>query len=226
MTSWPNQQHAISVDLMALKAVPPVFLKGRAVFDTPRSCTVDLLSDAPGLRVGLDLVLDAAAEAGCRVVGTITEVEARRIRVSVDHMVRTDLRVFPRMWGGISVRYRAATSPDEANPWLRGEGLAGTWHCPEPYMDFSASGLRFEDAETCRKDDLVLLEFRVPFHDPAWRATARVVRIAPLSADDLEDVDPDVPRPTHEVAVQFVEVPPEAVDALVDFTGRLQEVFV
>lgn len=222
----PAETCPVSVDLMALKAVPPVFLKGRVVFDTPWSCTVDHDGNAAGLRVGLDVVLNAAAEAGCRVVGTISSVEPRQVKIAVSHMVRTDQRIFPRMWGGIHARYRTAKDDAELDAWMHGTELEGPWHTPEPYMDFSASGLRFEDQETCRKDDTVLVEFRVPFHEPAWRATAKVVRVAPLTADDLEDVDPDVQCPTHEVAVQFVEVPSEAIDALMDFTVRLQEVFV
>jgi len=230
MPKWSPEHSTVTADLLALKAVPPLIARGQVTFEGPTACVVATESECPGLKVGMDVVIDACREAACRLIGHVVGLEGHQVRIQVRTVVPTDQRIFPRMWGGIEVRYRPVQNGepgDTLESWLAGAPAEGSWSQPAPYMDFSASGLRFEDRETCQKDDRVLLEFRLPFRAETWRATARVVRVAPLTPEELADQDPSAEVPaTHEVALEFIDLGPGAIDSLMDFTRRLQEVFV
>jgi hypothetical protein len=88
-------------------------------------------------------------------------------------------------------------------------------------MEFSGSGLRFEDGECCSKGDTLLLEWQLPPFDRTWRGLTQVVRVELISADQRAW---DSGAPTHQVAVQFLNLTPEAAAALLRFTEYLQKV--
>lgn len=230
MSRWSPSKPSVTADIIALKAMPPLFGQGRVDFEGPSTCTVETPSDTSALKSGMDILIDASREAGCRLIGQVDKVAPGHLRVRILKVVPTDQRIYPRMWGGIDLRYiplPKGTPEATLKEWLAGGPLEGTWYHPEPFMDFSASGLRFEHRATCAKDDIVLVEFRLPFRGETLRATSVVVRVAPLTAEELEEQDPTLEAPaTHEIAIQFCEMGPGAIEALMDFTRRLQEVFV
>jgi hypothetical protein len=95
-------------------------------------------------------------------------------------------------------------------------------------MDFSGSGLKFEDQERCAAGDTLLLELSVPPSDVWFRATAVVVRLLPIPPEEREMTErgDDGPAPTHQVAVHFTNLPAEAVEALMEFTLRVQDALI
>jgi hypothetical protein len=110
---------------------------------------------------------------------------------------------------------------------MRGEdgpAREGEWWEPDPFMDFSGSGLKFEDRLHCEAGDLVLLELSIPPAETLWRATARVVRVEPIEREGVEDADPATGdrEPTHRVAIEFIDLPQEAAEALAAFTLKIQ----
>jgi hypothetical protein len=92
-------------------------------------------------------------------------------------------------------------------------------------MDFSGTGLRFEDQLHCRTNDLLLIELALPSSEDRWHATARVVRVDPIGPEDPEggDVEERKRDPTHQIAVQFVDLPTEATEALTTFAISIQD---
>ena len=74
-------------------------------------------------------------------------------------------------------------------------------------MEFSASGLRFEDQLDCQIGDVLLLELRLPSEETGWRGAGKVVRI--------EAMNPRPPNgPAFRIAIDFIELPDDARTAL------------
>jgi hypothetical protein len=123
-----------------------------------------------------------------------------------------DRRYAPRIQGGIALSYRRAGAVD--------------WFQPEPWMDFSLTGLRFQDVDRLKAGERLELRMRIPADDREHEATAEVVRIDPLSVHEAVTVDlSDGPLPepaTCEVAVSFATISPEATEALAAFMERIQ----
>jgi hypothetical protein len=71
----------------------------------------------------------------------------------------------------------------------------------------------------------MLIELRLPSSQDLWRATARVVRVDPILPEDLEKrAEPrKEPTPTHQIAVQFADLPTDATEALTAFAMRIQD---
>ncbi len=139
-------------------------------------------------------------------------------------MTSGDNRYFPREFGRIDLQYLPVGFDEAAaagRAWLQGLWKVDAerqWRTPDPFMDFSASGLCFLDAAPVAEGELLLLELRLPVGEAAHRATGRVVRAQPLEGADLQGRDPH----TRRIAVDFVEVSTEAVAALVEFTDQCQ----
>jgi len=135
------------------------------------------------------------------------------------------------MYGGIHVRYRvlaAGEGEEAASAWAAGgdaPGEGGAWREPDPFMDFSGTGLRFEDQLHCKREDRMIIELRLPSSEDLWRATARVVRVDTLRTEDFEARGEQKPvsAPTHQIAVQFVDLPADATEALTAFGMRIQD---
>jgi hypothetical protein len=177
------------------------------------------------------VVLDGGPERDVRIKGRIATIEGHRLRVETERVVPPDKRSFPRMYGGIHVRYRVLTegeSEEVGSAWVsgaEGPGREGAWREPDPFMDFSGTGLRFEDQLHCKREDLLLIELALPSSEDRWRATGRVVRVDPIGQEDLLGRDEEERKraPTHQIAVQFVDLPTEATEALTNFAMRIQD---
>ena len=79
-------------------------------------------------------------------------------------------------------------------------------------MNFSVSGLRFDVHSDVNDGDLLLVELRIGDQSPAWRTTAQVIRV--FEGRDQE---------TGSVAVSFVDLPEDALEALSQLTLQIQE---
>jgi hypothetical protein len=218
----------VPVEILSLASDPPIILSGRVTCRDEETCDVMLDDREHGFAEGMKVIVDAGEATDLRVVGTIGLVQENLIHVESRSLVRRDKRIFPRTYGGIRLRYQVAP-PEAGDAWVeKGEAPGETWHTPDPFMDFSGSGLKFEGQENCKAEDALLLELRIPPSEEPLRATARVVRLFPISQEELDaaERDDDAPPSTHQIAVHFDNLPTEAVEALMAFTLRVQDALI
>jgi hypothetical protein len=185
---------------------------------------IELTDDAPDLEVGTRVVLNLRDGGRRRVTAIVESHKGRELRVLERSASTPDKRIYPRLAGGIPLRYRVLSTDEDvgaAHPWLLGEDddaeATGAWRSPDPFMNFSVTGLRFDDAQACAAGDRLLCEFGVPGDQRRWRALARVVRLDPIPTNEPTD-----DGATHHVAVAFEQLPDAAAEALTQYTLRLQ----
>jgi len=218
----------VPVEVLSLASDPPLILSGRVTCRDGETCDVLLDEAEHGFAEGMKVIVDAGEATELRVVGEIGLVQENLIHVESRTLVRRDKRIFPRTYGGIRLRYQVV-EPGATQAWIDSAAdPGGTWNSPDPFMDFSGSGLKFEDQEKCKAEDTLLLELCIPPSDDLYRASARVVRLFPIpqKESDASERDPDTPAPTHQIAVHFENLPPEAVEALMAFTLRVQDALI
>ncbi len=219
------------VEIICLSVTPPVIRRGRVTGQEEGRCELVLEEPEPRLEPGMRVVLEGGPDREVRIKGLVAEREGRRLRVDTQRVVPPDKRSFPRMYGGIHVRYRVLSAGEGetmAAAWASGDdapGKEGEWREPDPFMDFSGTGLRFEDQLKCRTNDMLLMELALPGSEKRWNATARVVRVDPIRPEDLEGHDEEHRNkvPTHQIAVQFTHLPTGATEALTAFAMRIQD---
>lgn len=219
------------VEIICLSVTPPVIRRGRVTGQEEGRWDVLLEEAEPRLEPGMRVVLEGGPDRDVRIKGLVAAREGLRLSLEPQRVVPPDKRSFPRMYGGIHVRY-CVLSPGEgetkASAWVSGDdapGKEGEWREPDPFMDFSGTGLRFEDQLKCRPNDMLLMELALPGSEERWRATARVVRVDPIRPEDLvgPDEEPRKQAPTHQIAVQFADLPTDATEALTAFAMRIQD---
>ena len=176
-----------------------------------RGCVVELVGDGPAdLALRSPVHIELPSVDGARIRGRLGQRVGRRLTVHIPQSEH-EQRYYPRVDGGIDAEYRVL--PDHAGDatrrsWLRGLSVAdeSPWFRPPPFMNFSVSGLRCEDGLGCKVGAELLFALRVPTMPNVVRATARVVRV---------DERPDAP---NLIAVEFMDVDPNGVEALTDYT--------
>jgi hypothetical protein len=227
---------SVSIDLVCTSLVPPMIARGRVTHYDGEAFELEVDEPVPPLNTGSQVILDFTDGDRPRVIAAVSEVQGRRIRVSEKSVSHRDKRAFPRLYGSVKLRYRKredGESDTALTTWLSGglEEAGPTWFKPDPFMNFSVTGLKFEDQETCANDDTLLLEFSVPTSNKTFRCQSRVARVAPIepetSAFDHEDSG-ELPGdiPTHSVAVEFIDMPREGREALSEFTLLIQGVLL
>lgn len=215
----------LPAEILHLASVPPLMGTGKLTCTTKGDCTF-ILDNPLDFSSGMQVVIDSGAD-GLRIAGVIRRVFGNRVEVEAKQIKESDKRTFPRMQGGIVLTYHVVKDPELPSKWMKGENLQHlNWHSPDPFMDFSVSGLRFEHALICNPNDTLLLELAIPNTDNLWRAVARVVRVGEIPEEELQNYDDDELRPTHWIAVHFVELSTEAREALMAFTIQIQEAFL
>jgi len=229
---------SVSVDLVCTSLVPPMIARGRITLFDGEAYELEVDEPVPPVSPGSQVILDFADDNRPRVIAAVSEVQGRRIRVSEKSVSHRDKRAFPRLYGSVKLNYRkveASESEKALETWLEGglEEAGAQWHTPDPFMNFSVTGLKFEDQETCANNDVLLLEFSVPTSTKTFRCKSRVARLAPLepgtSISDHEDSIErrgDQPAPTHSVAVEFIDMPQDGREALSEFTLLIQGVLL
>ena len=219
------------VEVFCMSLTPPVIKRGRITCQGDGFCEIALDGAEAPLQGGTSVVVDGGPKSGVRIKGVVVDVSGSKLRVETDRVVPLDKRAFPRLPGGIRVHYRVLSGKGgraTAAAWVKGDPTPrreGEWREPDPFMDFSGSGLKFDDQLRCQVDDELLLELQIPPGQTSWQATARVVRVEPLPPAEPEETDQvrQELSPTHQVAVQFLHMPQEATEALSQFTLRIQD---
>lgn len=214
-----------TVSIVHASPVPPVVGTARLVTRQPDRVELELPEDGPFFPLQARLILEFPEG---RAIGTVTQAEGRQLVVQTGQP-RRELREYPRMHAGLNLRYQVlrATSgraPDEASSelWLSGGELQNqdsTEYTPDPYMNFSATGVQFEDVPSCTDGDVLYISFQVPDRPSTYRAIGRVVRVSPVPASEQDGA-------SHRIAVHFTHLPETAAVALRDYTLRLQGAFL
>ena len=158
------------------------------------------------------LTFDGGSERWTGVVEAVSNTDKGvHIRVVTPNAHSTDKRDYPRLHGGLPIQYRIANE-QEATQWIEGSTFDDKWQTPDPYMNFSVSGLRFEVHDEVQASQLLLIDLRIGESTDSWRTTARVIRVFEGS-DNAKST----------AAVSFVHLPDEALSALSDLTLQIQE---
>lgn len=205
----------------------PSFAGGKVVGRAASSLCVEPATELPATVGSRVAVRDA--DDGDWMHGEVMSIDDGRYLVRIDRVVPRDLREFPRMYGAIQLEYQpipAGSVDDLVAPWQEeGEAPTDVWLRPDPFMNFSASGLQFDVSPPPRAGDHLLMAFTVPTDDTRWRAIARVVRVAPIPPEEIETQPfaDGASIPTHRIAVHFTHVPGGALRALMRFTERIQQ---
>lgn len=209
--------------LLQASANPPWLGHGRVIGRRDDHLDIEVEGAPPELAPGSSLVVELGAEAGSgRAVGSVVGAVGRRVVVAVRRYSRPDKREYPRVEGALHVRFHVATSPEAVQAWLDGGPVTGPEFAPEPYMNFSVTGLSFEARPDCADNDILLLTIGVPQEDELWRAVGRVVRVLPLPPEERDESS----TATHRVAVHFLALPDGAVEALGRHTLRVQDAWL
>lgn len=211
----------VSVMLMTVK--PPLIVEGTVIQELEDSLTVELPEGTPIPKAGSQVVLDFPQNPHhAREVVTILSAEGNRIRAKI-RLKHLDLRDAPRLYAGIEFHYQVVTAGGPSpEAWMAGSGPVGEMFHPDPYMNFSMTGLQFEDLPRCSANDTLLFTLQLQRDRRVWRGTARVVRVFPIPEEERESDSPG----SHRIAVTFLDVPDECRKALVDQTRRIHDSLV
>ncbi|MBU0553782.1 hypothetical protein KJ940_20085 [Myxococcota bacterium] len=181
---------------------------------------VELFEETRDLREGSRVVINWRGGAARRVSAVVSKRFGDRLIAEESKRSPPEQRIWPRLTGGIPLRFRPLKVDEDPEAWLQGaedDAPLDAWSVPDPLMNFSLSGLRFEDDQPHLQDeDLLLCELGVAARPERWRALLRVVRVVEIP-EEIRDCEA-----THEIAVQFERLPLEAADALTEYTLRLQ----
>lgn len=179
-------------------------------------------ADIDGPAVGGLVVINWVHHEHPRISATVVERDGPFLRAMERRRKSRDRRVFPRVMGGIPMRYRLVHSDEAAAVtarWMAGAPDAADpseWRQPDPFMNFSATGLRFDDQPLVEAGDLLLIELGVGGRPERWRAVGTVVRLIPIEGAE------EVPGVSHHVAVMFIDAPTALTEALEAYTLQLQ----
>jgi hypothetical protein len=166
------------------------------------------------------------------VQGEVTEVEGDVIQIAVRSEIPADRRDYSRTYGGIDLRYQVIPRQQVeliSRRWMAtGKSTSDTWFKPDPFMDFSASGLKFHDNERCTAGDQLLVEFRVPGSPVVHRATAHVIRVLPIPTDEMDNEPFEIGGiiPSCMIATHFLQLDAASIIALIQFSDRIREAAV
>lgn len=221
MDSLLHATQPTQVELLCLTSDGPLMFEGRARYGAEGDqIEVDLSAPASNKLQGSQAIITFPVKGAPRVTAQIIHAEGNRLSLTSPRLRPRDKRLYPRLYGNIPLRYRLHNDSEgelSVHRWLAGSTHGGPQpplRTPEPFMNFSVSGLCFEDTISIEHDAMLLLEMGVGELPDRWRATGRVVRVQKL---------PDGDTPLYSIALNFETLPDDAMQALSDFTLTIQE---
>lgn len=208
---------SVAIRIFSAQGDVPVLIDGTLGHQGDGQAELLCSDDAAKLSTGTKVLLTITGEVEKRT-GTITSLAPHPsggFTVGFEDSARhhSDKRDFPRLHAGLPIAYKQADA-GHADKWLAGEDLDGDWTEPDPYMNFSVGGLRFDAQHELEAGNLLIIKLRVGDSGPVWRTSARVVRVFEVASDS---------DATCSVAVSFEVLPTEARDALSELTLQIQE---
>ena len=206
------------VRVLCTSSETPVMVRGSVSSQTAETVVIQIASGGDALSQGDRVVLAFTSADRGRVAGSVVSVSdadgghAIEVNCATEH--DRDKRDFPRLYAGLPIKYRVASS-EEGAAWIGGEPApTDGWLDPDPFMNFSVGGLRFDADRSVAAHDLLLIDFATAQDGPRWRPTARVIRVFEPESEE---------SPTHSVAVAFVHFPDPANEALSELTLKIQD---
>jgi len=191
----------------------PVVTAGTLLWYEPgETVRIALGGDGSLPAVDTEVRIHGVLDTTLRMSGPTIAQRGRTVEIFPADVEQHDLRRHRRAYGGLELRYLVVPEddPNASHRWMMGAADLETrtgWREPEPFMEFSASGVRFDDVLACQLGNIVLLELRLPSEEHGWRAVGRVVRIEGMQ-----------PRPKtgpgYHIALELTELPEEASVAL------------
>ncbi len=212
------------VNLVQAAVDPPAMAQGTVVKVSGDELQIDLDAGAPAFKMGSSLVVEFGKESTLprAIVLPLRQADGHLV-VRVRRVPPPDHREYPRVEGAIHLTWHVSPNGDGGvTAWTIGAPPTGPEHTPDPFMNFSATGLLFEDVAGCAEGDTLLFTMRIPRADKIWRGAARVVRLFPIPVDEQ---DASLVA-THRIAVHFTHLAEEAVEALRQHTLRIQEAYL
>lgn len=211
---------SVAVRIFSAQGDHPLMVDGTLQDAEAGSANLICGPDGSKLFAGSKVLISIENEPGKRT-GTIRAVEPMggdrfRLQFEDTQHHRAEQRDFPRLFAGLPIAYRIA-SAEEAEAWLAGTDVLDAWTEPDPYMNFSVGGLRFDTLVSLSPGTLLVIALRIGDDGPTWRTSARVVRVFDPSPDS---------DAVCSVAVSFEVIPDEAMDALSELTLQIQETMI
>ena len=226
-----GQPISVPVEVVCTSLVPPVIVHGRITHYDGSAFELTIHEPVPPLEPGSQVILDLSSTDAPRIIATASEIHGTRLRVLQKSVNPPDKRVFPRLYGNVELKYRVidpTEGPSAPRVWVEGgmeDASATPWREPDPFMNFSVTGLKFDDTDSlCSLNDLLAISFSVPTADESFRATARVARIEAIERTDARAEGEEPPNTS--VAVEFQDMPREGREALSEFTLLIQGVLL
>tara|TARA_B110000037_G_C17106126_1_gene499899 strand:- start:1022 stop:1699 length:678 start_codon:yes stop_codon:yes gene_type:complete len=220
-----GQPISSSVDVVCTSLVPPVIARGRITHFDGLAYDLEIDEPVPPISVGAQVILDLTEIRGARVIATISEVQGSHMKAAQKAVSEPDKRAFPRLYGSVDLAFRAI-KPDESeasiDAWISSglETAGESWHSPDPFMNFSVTGLKFEEYTTHKIGDVILLGFTVPTSESIFRCRGKVARCKELPNQS------GVAIKSNSIAVEFLDMSPEGREALSEFTLLIQGVLL
>lgn len=208
-----------TVSVMLMTEMPPRIVEGVVLEQVEGHLEVALPEGTAMPKAGAALVLEFPGGSQAREMATVLSVEGQKFRTKV-RIRHQDQRDAARLYAGLRLSYCvvAAGKPVDGAAWMAGGDAPGELVQPDPYMNFSLTGLQFEDVERCTGGDCILFTLQLPKKRAVWRGVGRVVRVGIIPPGERESES----QATHRIAMQFTELPEEARAALLDLTSRMQ----
>ena len=213
-----------SVEIVCAAGAVPFLARGRVRHQNLGIYTIDVDRDASHLPAGARIILSYLDGRSDRIVATVDSVAGNELVCSQQQLRQRERREFPRLHGGLPIRYRRvaqAAFTGTAARWLRGStdpAIVGTdeeWVQPGRFMNYSVTGLRFRTDDDISLDEVLLIELGVPDRADRWRCTGRCVFAGPNPEGDGKVI-----------AIEFTIISSEARAALTDMTLEAQAVLL
>ena len=215
---------AQTVEIVCTAGEIPFLATGSIRSEDSGVYTIDVDRDTSALQAGARIILSYPDGQSDRIVAVVNQAEGNELVCSLQQLRQRERREFPRLHGGVPVRYRRVPAADFtsiANRWLAGSndadvlGSESEWVEPGRFMNYSVTGLRFNTPDVIPLQEVILLEFGVPDRADRWRCTARCV----FSGDNPDGND-------RIVAIEFVQISGEAREALTNMTLEAQSMLL
>jgi len=219
----------VPVEVVCTAGALPFVSEGRVTSLEDGRYTIELDRSASDLADGSSVILNFLDGETPRVIAHIESTTGTGLTCT-QHKVRArEKRIFPRLHGGLPVRYcvvgQGPGAEARVSEWLGSDAHAGDddeWHTPDEFMNFSVTGLRFDGPDIASEGDALLLELGVRGREDRWHCSATIVRIFDIPEDEQ---DPETGY-RHSFAVNFVDIPTEAQEALTEMTLEIQEALI
>ncbi len=226
MSTLGNNSSQERVRILCTSGDAPLMVEGELTQSSDVQLTVRGAPNAAELSVGDRVILDFPHSERERVTGAVQDVTAvddggYDIAISDGVSRQRDKRDFPRLYAGLPIRYQVvadAECSDGASrivTWVGGgDAQGGDWHTPDPFMNFSIGGLRFEGLRSLEEGTTLLIDLALDAEGQRWQIAGKVIRIWPPEEEEAQ---------TRPVAIAFEHLPEDAREALSDLTLRIQE---